>query len=55
MPLVEWLRVNKTLREKIRRRELSSLTPAQNLEAAARVLVKQGVTNEAEFQRVFGL
>jgi len=55
VPLAEWLRVNETLREKIRRRELSSVTPAQTLEAAARELVEQGVTNEAEFQRVFGL
>ncbi|HXR04132.1 MAG TPA: GspE/PulE family protein [Verrucomicrobiae bacterium] len=55
VPLVEWLRVNEKMREQIRRRELSSLIPAQTLEAAARVLVAQGVTNEAEFQRVFGL
>jgi type II secretory ATPase GspE/PulE/Tfp pilus assembly ATPase PilB-like protein len=55
LPLVEWLRVNETVREKIRRRELSSLAPAQTLEASARALVKQGVTNEAEFQRLFGL
>jgi len=55
VPLAEWLRVNETLREKIRRRELSSLAPAQTLEATARELVERGVTNEAEFQRVFGL
>jgi type II secretory ATPase GspE/PulE/Tfp pilus assembly ATPase PilB-like protein len=55
VPLAEWLRVNETLREKIRRRELSSLTPGQTLEAAARELVERGVTNEAEFHRVFGL
>src|SRR6516225_5557276 len=29
VPLVEWLRVNESIREKIRRRELSSLTSAQ--------------------------
>jgi len=55
VPLAEWLRVNKTVREKIRRRELSSLAPAQTLEASARALVEQGTTNEAEFQRFFGL
>jgi hypothetical protein len=55
VPLVEWLRVNETLRDQIRRRELSAITPAQTLEAAARGLVNQGVTNEAEFKRVFGL
>ena len=55
VPLVEWLRVNETMREQIRRRELSSLIPAQTLEASARALVEQGVTNEAEFKRIFGL
>jgi general secretion pathway protein E len=44
-----------TLREQIRRRELSAIAPMQTLEAAARSLVNQGVTNEAEFKRVFGL
>ncbi|MGH7993603.1 MAG: GspE/PulE family protein [Limisphaerales bacterium] len=55
VPLVEWLRVNETMREQIRRRELSSLIPAQTLETSARALVEQGVTNEAEFKRIFGL
>jgi hypothetical protein len=44
-----------TLREQIRRRELSAIVPMQTLEASARLLVKQGVTNETEFKRVFGL
>jgi general secretion pathway protein E len=55
VPLVEWLRVNEPLREQIRRRELSAVAPRQTLEASARSLVNQGVTNEAEFKRVFGL
>jgi general secretion pathway protein E len=55
VPLVEWLRVNETLREQIRRRELAAIVPTQTLEASARSLVNQGVTNEAEFKRVFGL
>ena len=55
VPLVEWLRVNEKMREQIRRRELSSLIPAQTLEASARTLVEEGVTNEAEFKRIFGL
>jgi type II secretory ATPase GspE/PulE/Tfp pilus assembly ATPase PilB-like protein len=54
-PLVEWLRVDETMRDQIRRREISGLAPAQSLEASARLLVNQGVTNEAEFKRVFGL
>ena len=55
VPLVEWLRVDETMRDKIRRHELSALVSAQTLEASARSLVSQGVTNEAEFKRFFGL
>jgi type II secretory ATPase GspE/PulE/Tfp pilus assembly ATPase PilB-like protein len=55
VPLVEWLRVDEKMREQIRRRELTALVPMQTLEAAARLLVNRGVTNETEFKRVFGL
>jgi hypothetical protein len=55
MPLVEWLRVDEKVRDQIRRRELSALAPAQTLESCARSLVNEGVTNEAEFKRNFGL
>ncbi len=55
VPLVEWLRVDEKMREQIRRRELSAIVPVQTLEASARLLVNQGVTNEAEFKRIFGL
>ncbi len=55
VPLVEWLRVDEKMREQIRRRELTAIQPVQTLEAAARLLVNQGVTNEAEYKRVFGL
>ena len=54
-PLVEWLRVGDKARELVRRRELPLLAPAQALEASARSLVNAGVTNEAEFKRIFGL
>ena len=55
MPLVEWLRVDDTIRDQVRRRELSAIAPAEALAAAARSLVDQGLTNEAEFRRIFGL
>ncbi len=55
LPLVESLHMDEKAREQVRRRELSSLAPAQTLEASARLLVNQGVTNEAEFKRIFGL
>jgi general secretion pathway protein E len=54
-PLVEWLRVNDAAREAVRHRELSTLVPVQTLEAAARQWVNQGVTNEAEYRRLFGV
>lgn len=55
LPVVEWLRADDPLRAKIRRHELQDVQPAQSLAAAARALVQQGKTNEAEYQRVFGL
>ncbi len=55
LPLVEWLRLDEKRRDLVRRRELSSLAPAQTLEASACSLVNQGVTNEAEYKRIFGL
>jgi type II secretory ATPase GspE/PulE/Tfp pilus assembly ATPase PilB-like protein len=55
VPLVEWLRVDEKMRDQIRRRELSTIAPVQTLEVSARSLVNQGVTNEAEFKRIFGL
>src|SRR5882757_10400147 len=55
VPLVEWLRVDEKVREQIRRRELSAIAPRQALESTARSLVNQGVTNETEFKRIFGL
>jgi type II secretory ATPase GspE/PulE/Tfp pilus assembly ATPase PilB-like protein len=54
-PLAEWLRVDEAMRVQIRRGELSAIAPRQSLEAAACLLVNQGVTNEAEFNRIFGL
>jgi len=55
MPLVEWLRVDETMRAKIRQRELTGLVPARPLEESARELLQQGLSNQAEYQRVFGL
>jgi type II secretory ATPase GspE/PulE/Tfp pilus assembly ATPase PilB-like protein len=55
IPLVEWLRVDEAVRAKIRRRELASLIPVRSLEESARELLRQGLSNQAEYQRVFGL
>lgn len=55
VPLVEWLRVVDSSRAAIRRQEFHGLTPSQPLELSARDLLRQGVTNEAEYRRIFGL
>ncbi|HTY88237.1 MAG TPA: ATPase, T2SS/T4P/T4SS family [Candidatus Acidoferrum sp.] len=55
LPLVEWLRVDEALRVKIRQCDLSALTPARPLEESARELLQRGLSNQAEYQRVFGL
>ena len=55
VPLVEWLRVDEAMRAKIRQRELTALVPARLLEESARELLQQGLSNQAEYQRVFGL
>ena len=54
-PLVEWLRINDALRGQIRGRELQLVAPLQTLEESARALLQKGVTNQPEFERVFGL
>ena len=55
VPLVEWLRVDEAMRAKIRQRELTALVPTRPLEESARELLQQGLSNQAEYQRVFGL
>jgi type II secretory ATPase GspE/PulE/Tfp pilus assembly ATPase PilB-like protein len=53
-PVVEWFRLDDRLRQELRARGPEVIQAAQTLEAAARALVGAGVTNEAEFQRLFG-
>jgi type II secretory ATPase GspE/PulE/Tfp pilus assembly ATPase PilB-like protein len=55
VPLIEWIKVNQTLRGAIRRQELDEIAPQQSLEVCARELLRQGVTNDAEYERIFGL
>jgi len=55
VPAVEWLRVDEAARAKIRQRELTGLVPARSLEESARELLQRGWSNQAEYQRVFGL
>ena len=55
VPLVEWLRVDEAARARIRQRDLASLAPVRLLEESARELLQQGLSNQAEYRRVFGL
>lgn len=54
-PLVEWLKIDQDLRSAFRRQHFDKLAPHQSLETSARELLRQGVTNEAEYERTFGL
>jgi general secretion pathway protein E len=53
VPLVEWLRVDEPVRQTLRTRGTPGIQPRRTLEDAARRLVEQGVTNEAEYGRIF--
>lgn len=54
VPLVEWLKLNDSLRASIRQHELSAIQPLQSLESEVRQLIASGVTNDAERLRIFG-
>jgi general secretion pathway protein E len=54
-PLVEWLRVDDAARTQIRRGEIHALVPHRSFEESARELLQRGLSNEAEYRRVFGL
>jgi type II secretory ATPase GspE/PulE/Tfp pilus assembly ATPase PilB-like protein len=54
LPLVEWLRVNDAARHRIAARDLDALTTHPPLADAAKALVKAGLTNDSEVDRVLG-
>jgi len=54
LPLVEWLRVNDTARGRIAARDLDALSAHPSLADSAKSLVKAGLTNEPEVDRVLG-
>ena len=55
VPVVEWIRASQPLRNAIRRQELEQIAPVAALEMSSRELLRQGVTNDAEYERTFGL
>jgi general secretion pathway protein E len=54
-PLVEWLRITDAVRAQIRAHQVQSVAPQRTLEKGARALLQKGVTNQPEYERVFGL
>jgi general secretion pathway protein E len=55
VPLVEWLRLTESLRKQIRSGDLQNITPQPALAESARDLLRQGLSNQVEMQRVLGL
>lgn len=53
VPAVEWIRMDDERRSLLRRQDFAALNPVRNLAEMAEHLVRRGVTNETEFQRVF--
>lgn len=54
MPIVETVRINDELRSAIRERGPAAIAPSQTLRVVAQRLVEQGITNDAEINRVLG-
>ena len=53
-PLVECVKVDEPMRERLRTHELTTIAPSGSLEAAGRELVERGITNDAELRRILG-
>jgi type II secretory ATPase GspE/PulE/Tfp pilus assembly ATPase PilB-like protein len=53
-PVVEWFRPDDKVRQDLRARGPEAIQAAPTLEASARALVQAGLSNEAEWQRLFG-
>ncbi len=54
VPLVEWLRMDESLRKQIHEKGSEGITPQRSLEKSVRELLKRKMSNKLECQRVFG-
>jgi general secretion pathway protein E len=54
VPAAEWIAVDESLRARLRAEGAGAVRPQVSLEESARQLVQRGVTDEAEYRRVFG-
>ena len=55
LPLVEWLRVDHAIQARIRANDVTEVQPGHTLDQAAQILLQNGVTNQLEYRRIFGL
>lgn len=55
IPLVEWLKVEESLRARVRAEGPNVVQPIHSLQVAARELLDRGLSNEKEVQRVLGV
>jgi len=55
LPLVEWVKADDALRQRLRLDDATTISTHHALLPAAQELVAQGVTNDAELRRLFGL
>lgn len=53
VPVVEWLRMDSASREQLRARGPAVIEPKNTIAESARELVRTGVTDTAEFERIF--
>jgi type II secretory ATPase GspE/PulE/Tfp pilus assembly ATPase PilB-like protein len=54
-PLLEWVKTDDLMRERLRNQDTTAIAPSISLEAAGRALVERGSTNDAELRRVLGV
>jgi general secretion pathway protein E len=54
LPVVEWLKVDQALRQRVRAEGPGIVTPPNSLQAAARELLGQNLSDQREIQRVMG-
>jgi len=55
LPLVEWLRLTESMRRQVRAAELQDINPNPTLAESARDLLRLGLSDPREIQRVLGL
>jgi type II secretory ATPase GspE/PulE/Tfp pilus assembly ATPase PilB-like protein len=55
LPVVEWVRVDAALRQRLRAAGPDAIQPRHTLEQAARELIARGLSDQPEYERLFGV